>query len=411
MQRFEGQELQATIDNARSAAIANATDPRRVSVELGRAVDAIRQHAPRLGLGPEQIKAEVEKTTSATHVGVIEQLLYTDQTRSAQVYYEETKGAIKGEAIGRIEKALADGKLHKQAEQEANMIISAGGTLTEQREKIKGIGGEADTELRDEVRRRIEHEATVTEHAEREQHEAGMRGVYDTIDKGTTPGALERMPFWSKMTGGERGGALSYLEHRAAGVPIRTDWATYYKLRELADEAPDDFVKTNLLAYRGKLDDGEFSRLEELRSAIRQGRRSPKDEEIGGFRNVGDIIKDSLTAYGIPTKESEQGAGDAQAIAQLRRMVDVRLATLGKKDPDKRDVQGIVDDLLSRKESTAGSWWNLWRPKEKRLIDLTIDDVPGDQRTDLERALRAKGRPVSDATVLDLYLEIRARKR
>jgi hypothetical protein len=44
------------------------------------------------------------------------------------------------------------------------------------------------------------------------------------------------------------------------------------------------------------------------------------------------------------------------------------------------------------------------------LLDVTVNDISASDRGDLERALRAKGRPVSDQTVLDLYLSIKGRK-
>lgn len=67
--------------------------------------------------------------------------------------------------------------------------------------------------------------------------------------------------------------------------------------------------------------------------------------------------------------------------------------------------------------AVPGSWWNIFpggKPffdQSKRLLNLTIADIPAADRKQIEAALRARNRLVSDATVRDPYLETQMRSR
>lgn len=408
MQRYEGQELTAFVENARSSAIQNANDPARVGLELGQAVDAIRTHASRLGMGPEEVQHQVEAATSNTFTGVIEQLLATDQTKAAAAYFDETKSQIKGESLARIEHALEEGKLRGQAQKKSDEIIGAGGTLTEQREKAKGID---DPKLRDEVEQRIEHNATVNDRAQREQEQETLRGVYNIIDRTHDVTAIPAT-VWANMDGEKRASARAYAHALAKGVPVETDFPTYYGLMQQAAHDPETFATTNLLGYRAKIGETELKQLTEMQGAIVKGDRASAEKVLGGFRSKEQLIDDGLNLYGIDPKEAGKGSTEGRAISQLRRMVDDRVQAqenLTGKKATNADMQSIVDSLLSQKASVPGSWFGTWWPTEKKLIDVTIGDVPAADKAQITEALKRANRPVSDATVLDLYLERKAR--
>jgi hypothetical protein len=413
MQRYEGQELQATIVNARNAAIANATDPRRVGLELGSAVTAIKTHGPRLGLGPKEIAQQVEAVRTEVHVGVIDSLLAQDLTRSAEVYFEETKDEITGTAIARIEKALDEGQLRKQAQTEADAIVAAGGSLTQQREKARAID---DPKVRDAVMERIEHEDAVNDKVQRDLDEAQLRRVYDIVDKTHNVTSIPPAT-WAQLDGSTRSALHGYATALARGTPVETDWHAYYVLMREAGEDPASFMQENLLRHRAELGETEFKQLTSLQLALRQGDQRAADKELGGFQTKTEILDGALAAFKIDPNP-KAGTKEAAAIAQLRRMLDLRVQTfedlLGKK-PTNVDMQHMLDELLSQKETIPGNFWNFWpggRPlftKEKRLIDATVEDIPADDRKLIEQALRAKGRPVSDATVLDVWIETKVR--
>ena len=420
MQAYEQAELQQYLENAVSSAITHAMDPRRAQEDIGNAVARLKTFGPDFGMGPEQIDAATNDLLAKAHVGIIDRLLANDAVRAAEVYFEEAKDQIPGEELAAVEKALEEGGLRQQAQRTADEILAAGGTLTEQREKARALD---DPKLRDEVMQRLEHEATVREREEREAHEDRLRDTYDLIEETQSLRALQGSPAWRQMSGGERSAARRYLEDVAAGIPTQTDLGTYYRLMQLAGTKPDTFAETNLMAERGRLDKTDFKQLSNLQLQIRNGERSAADRELDGFRTRNQILDDTLTQYGLETRASEQSEEERVAVAQLRRMLDRRVeafeaASEGKRKASPTDVQSMLDELLSMKETVPGSWWAILRPfkydiadRETALINMTVGDIPAADRKAIEEGLRRAHLPVSDALILDVYLEQRTRAK
>lgn len=414
IQQFRAGELKATVGNSVNAAIRSANDPGLVAAELQKAVSAIRTTAPALGQGPEEIEASVRAVQTQAHVGVISQLLAEEKADQASAYFEAVQGQIDGEQLDNVKKALEEGSLRKQAQGKADEILTAGGTLTEQREKAKQIDNPA---LRDQVMQRLEHEANVRDRERRETEEKEMKQGFDLLDQ--NPDVSKIPPtLWSSYSGATRSSMMAYARAKAKGEPLETDDPTYYSLMLKAGDSPEQFASTNLLQYRGKLDDGDFKQLVSLQLSIKSGNRKAADDTLADFRTKSQLIEDTLALHGIdPSAKPDTAEG--KAIAQLRRMVDRRVALLqgGGKKATNEDIQGEIDALLSRSQTVEGSWWALARPftydiadKTKRLIDLTINDIPATDRAQIEAALRQFNRPVSDATVLDLYIENQIRR-
>lgn len=418
MNRYRGEELKAEIENAQSLAIANALDPKRVGQELDRAIGAIKTHAPRLGLGPEAIERQVAAVTSSTHVGVIDRLLANENDKAAKAYFEETRGQIDGAAIAKIERAIDEGTLRGTSQTKADEIIAAGGTLTEQREKVRAID---DPKLRDAVETRVEHNAAVKEREDREREEATLQGAYNIVDRnGGNVGAIPAAT-WSGLSGSARSALRSYGEHIARGVPVKTDLPTFYGLMQKAGTDPGSFVTENLLQYRHKLDEVEFKQLANLQLSIRSGNAKAADKDLAGFRSKSEILDDTLRQYGIMPDGKDQTPEERQSIAQLRRMLDLRIDAqqeLTGKKASNPDIQAAVDDLLSATAPTTeqGTWGGLFTSKpffdttvQKRLIDMRPGDVPANLRPQIVEALTKAKRPISETTILDMYLEARAR--
>jgi hypothetical protein len=410
MQAYETNELQAFVENKRDNAIRNASDPRRVGQELQGAVDAIRTSAPRLGLGPEEVQKQIDATQTATHVGVIDALLSAEKYGAAKVYFEETRDQINGDAASKVQKAIQEGTTRQQAQQAADKIIAEGGTLTEQRDKVRAID---DPLVRDEVEQRIEHESAIAEKIQRDTEETTLRGAYDLVDKTGSVSAI-KPTVWASLDGNQRSALREYADRLARGVAVDTDPATFYTLMRASSDLPDDFARTNLLTYKDRLSAGDFKQLVELQTSIRTGDRKKADEQQSGFRSANDIITNSLTLYGIDTSTKADKA-TKNAVAELYRLVDTRVqaqATLTGKKPTNDDVQVIVDGILSTSRTTPGSWWGMvpfngvsfFDKKTKGLIDLTPGDVPASDRAQIEESLRRNGLPVSDQTVLDVYI-------
>jgi hypothetical protein len=415
MRTFTANELQSKINNMVDEAQRYATDPNRVGVALGEAVDAIKTFGPTLGLGPEQVKEQVGAVTSKTHVGVIEQLLAQDKSKAAHIYFEETKGQIHADAFARIEKALAEGSTRAEGQKAADAIIAAGGTLTQQREKARGI---EDPDVRDNVMQRIEHENAINEKAQRDADEGLVGSAYATIYRTHNMNSLT--PATIAALGPHLPGLRSFADRLARGLPTETDLPTYYAMMKQAVDEPKNFATLNLQGLIGKLDEGDFKHVVQVQMAIRGAKPQAADELLSGFRSISQIADDGLVSYGIDPK-AKPTTPEGKAVAEYYRVIDRGVAALGipaGKKPTNQDIQSIVDGILSRQTKTPGTWWAVLRPftydladQNKRLIETTITDVPAEERPAIEDALKLMGRPVSDATVLDLYIDHKMRAR
>jgi hypothetical protein len=411
LERHQVNEAQATIATLINGAISNADEPARIAESLANAEQIVDVHGARMGLG-DAGRAEMKgKIRSSVHAGVIERLLAADKDVAAKTYFEETKDQIAGEQLARIEKALEEGTLRGQAQTSADTIVGAGGTLSEQREKVRAID---DPKLRDEVMRRVEHEAVIRDRADREQLEADLNTAYDLVDQRQSVTAIPPA-LWTKLPGSARESLRSYATKLAKGEPVETHLPTYYALMRQAGEDPVTFANQPLLDYRGKLDEPEFKQLAALQLSLRNGDRKQADAALDGFRTNQQIVDDTLREVGILTGDSKEAreAGDVERVARFRRILDQRVTALqentGKKATN-ADVQAIADSLLQSVTLEKPAWWQVWKgDTTKRVVDVTAADIPAADRQQIEAALKAQRRAVTDDAVLNLYLSTQRR--
>jgi hypothetical protein len=413
MQTYRGEELQGVLSSSYETAVANALDPRRVGDSLQRGVEAITTNAPRLGLGPEAVKMQVAAFESKTHVGVINRLLANDKTAAAKIYYEEAKPQIHGDAMAAIEKAIEAGGQKAAAQSETERILALGLSPKAQILEAKKI---TDPDVQDQVRGRLEHEQAVADKAKRDDEEVLVDRAYNTIYKTHDVNSLD--PATRAALGKHLPGLQAFANNLARGVPVVTDLGTYYSLMDAASKDPAEFATRNLRPLMATLDEGDFKHVVAVQMAIR-GSKKEIDQTLAGIRTHAQIVTDTLTQYHIPTAEKDQSARQRDGIAQLRRMLDLRVeaAQAGGKKVSNEEVQQTLDTILSTSEHVPGSLWNLLVPGEhvagydRRVIDLQYKDVPAIERTKIEGALRRDGKPVSPQTVLDQYIEQQFTKR
>lgn len=427
MQQYEAGELKAFIDNSLSDMAANATDPRRAGFELAKAVDAVQRSGPRLGLGPEQIEAQVEAVRTKGHIGVIESLISQGQPGAARAYFEEAKEQIAGESITRVEKALREGTIRKQSQSLVDKIVAEGGTLTEQRNKAKAI---EDPDVRDAVTQRLEHEALIREREERERQETTLRGVYAVVEQsGGDINAVEPS-VWASLDAKDLAGIRAYARNIAKGEPVETDLETYYALMKKAAGTGAGFISENLLRYKGKLSEGDFKSLVNLQTSLRtRAIDAASDAEkakaklvVDEFQSKTQVFNDRLTAYGLDPNPKE-GTPEARAIAQLRGMLDRRVRALSGGETGKtatnEEVREILDGILSSELTVRreGTWGGLFSDapffdteRKARAFELTIEDISTSDRQRIEQVLRARRIPVNDATILETFIEAKFRQ-
>lgn len=421
-QRYEAKELEAFLGNRANAAVLHASSPQLSEGALTEAVSALRTRGPQMGLGPEAIDAQVAALQSNTRIGVINALLAQGQDTAAQTYFAAAQeaGQIAGDRLDAVQKAITEGTARGESQRLADAILAEGGTLTEQREKARERAGD-NPRVRELVESRLDHAATIADRAEREAMQTSMRQAYDILDRTADVTAIPA-PQWAAFDGSTRSAMERYAENKAKGVPTKTDDPTYYNLMRQSASDPSAFATVNLLQHRHKLDDGAFNQLVNLQRAIVAGDQAATEKELAPFRTRAQIVDDSLIQFGIDPN-AKANTAEGKAVAQLRRMLDQRIEAAQLPDESGKrtkvsntEIQGLLDTLLSQERTTPGSWWGLLPghsatiyPQSRRLIDLTPADIPPGERAELERALRAKGRAVSDQTVFDLWIRLQVK--
>ncbi len=422
-QAYSANQLEAYVGNRVNSAIQNSNDLNLAQADIEAAVSRMRAVGPSLGITGEALDAKVNNIVSASHEGIVNRLLDNGETEKAKAYLEEAvaAGQIKGDKIGALEKAVKEGDDRKQGQVQADQIIAQGGTLTEQMERASKI---EDAEVREETERRLRAHKSDVDYQERVDAENRMRSVYDGVESRKNLGpenalrALEATPEWRKLSDTERARARAYTLDRAQGIPTKTDLGTFYGLMRQAGEAPELFAERNLMAERYRLDEGDFKQLANLQLSIRKGDRTAADRELDSFRTNNQVLEDTLTLYGLDPN-AKANTDEGKSIAQLRRLLDRRVeafhATTGKKATNS-DVQEMLDGILAVQSTQPGSWWNLFpggKPfydQKVPLINMKVGDIPQAERTAIEQALRAQKMPVTDTTVLDLFLEMKVRR-
>lgn len=414
MQAYRSSELKSAIDLGINQVAANALDPRRGKEELDQMIAAVQQQGPAMGWGPAQVADQVANIRSAAHIAVVQRLVDNNQPTNAKIYYEETQHEINGEKRGDLEKLLAHSTQRADGQREADVIIAAGGSLAEQRAKAKDL---QDPNTRAAAMTLIEHEAAVNEKAARDGEEHLLDAVYTRL-MGNGGDLRSIQPTELQALGKHLPALRSFALSLAKGEPPDTDPAVYYALKTMSTDPGmrEAFLHENLLAHRNTLSKGDFEKLVDLQSSMRKGDQEKADHLNAAFLTHKELVENNLYQYGIPTKDTKaqpQTAEQKATIAQLYRMLDQKTTELqaGGKKATNQDLQSEIDRALMRHVTvTQPRFFGLTTGDvDKRLLGLTIADVTPVEKAALAAALRQRNQPVTDVTMMDLYIANRMR--
>lgn len=411
-QAFDASEFDATVKNKSSLAVANALDPRRAAQELSDGVTAIKAYGQRNGLGPEAISAQVNAFRSDTHIGIISNLLANEQTKAAQIYFEETKHDISGDKLDDVTRALNVGTTRKRAQEETATILAQGGTLQEQRARAKQID---DPDVQDEVLQRIEHEAGVRQAQEQQTERDNLNTAYNIVTQthdvsNIPPGLLSNL-------GAHQPALQSYADRLSRGEPPTTDMGTLYDLMTLSSANPEQFLRTNLLGYMDKVGKEDLEQLMRLQTSMRSGGdKKTADGIFVSERAQNEIVDEALMKTGLVGSPTELRDPKNKALSDriiafrqsVREAVNRQQQITGKHVTDD-EMQGIVDRLMAPAGSTQT--WHLFSANEVKPIFVFETDsarreaasIPPRYLPQIDEALRLEGRPVDDAHRVEKY--------
>lgn len=204
---------------------------------------------------------------------------------------------------------------------------------------------------------------------------------------------------------------MGFASKLAKGEPIATDWGLYYSLAS----DPQLLKQVNLGALRHKLGESEFKQLTENQAKL----NNPKGDDLTHLQSAKEVLNSFLLQAGIdPTPKPGKGddseaAKVGQLQAQFQQRIDARERLTGKK-LGATELREEAAQLF-KPVRTSGSldfldfldflgFPGFGTDKPAGLV--TAKDavqIPDNERTQIEAALKRAGRPVTDAAVEALY--------
>jgi len=411
IQQIEQLERKAYLENLinRTAQIADNATPAMlhdVAAELQRGREAI----DRAGMGPEAAEVLKRQFSTAVHLGVLAELADGHPSK-ARAYYEAAEDEIDVDSRERARSFIEEGSRQTAAQNEVERIMLLGlsetEAIAEARSSLEGV-------REDDTVQRLKVRYAERDNQQRKAKEEAYLGYTNRVEEAGTTDVIPRAE-WHNLTQTERRNLDSYVKSRLVNGEPDTSWGYYYsKIDSLnTPEGIDAFKKANLYAEgRHRLGDTEFKQLVALQLSLRGAKSPTSDPNYQRVSTNGQILKDTLIGAGIKEDSKE-------AIA-LRREYDIRVLNFQERFPDARltdpELQEILDTIISETvfvpSDSVFDFFPFGRSPfgdTKRLIDLTIDDVPTKDQTAIRRFIEDAGLPVTDAAIIEWWVESQRR--
>lgn len=270
-----------------------------------------------------------------------------------------------------------------------------------------------DPEVRDAATSRINARFAEIEAIDADRNEEVFKASAAKIEQGASVRDLDLITWLTILTPAQRQALDQREKQLQSGVVVETDQALWYELRREAANNPAEFVKRDLLLHRPSLSDPDFQSMADLQARI-QAADGTADKLLSGIRTSANVVDGALREIGVEYGASASPEQNAQA-NRFRRMVDDRVLDLQRvtgKEATPEEVQRITDELIVKGEvpgsvlgiipwSTAKRRFEVEAGEEFAVTDT--EDVPAEDRRQIEAALRRRGRPITDSAVLELF--------
>jgi hypothetical protein len=425
---YEAHELQSFLDSSVNAAVSNAALPgdaaaAAIATQLRAQDDAIELNGRRQGLGPEQVALMKAALRTQTHGGVIDRLVALEKDARAKEYFESVKDQITdAKERTRLATLVEAATSRSESQAKADAILATSATRAEAQTAINKI---TDARLRDDVQPRIDHQFAIRDNVERDAHEAIVTNGKNLIDK---TGSFHSIPLPDrlKFTVGEASALRAYAEHKVTQATRKTDPHTYYELSQLAlstDPAlRKRFQQYPLTTLINQLSDTDFQQFTDAQLKGRAGDEQAARKLLSNADVQNKTVDEALVSMSLDPTPPQPGAKtfdqfNSDRVGNFRRAVREAQTRFEQQQRPPRpatdsEVQSIVDQLrvpVGTRDKSGGGFWGTagrvpafaFETPQAQLADAK--DIPIGERRRIEAGLRAKGKPITDASVLLLF--------
>ncbi len=400
-QNYDQETTVAAVGAARDDAIQNYQNPGKIAQSLEVQKSLIQAHADRNGLPQEEVDRNLAEVKSKTHEAVINRMLANGQDLAASHYYKDVKEQILGADKIQLDKALEEGTIRGSSQRTSLEIYGAHSSSMV--DAMAAVDKIKDSKIQDATRVRIKEKFSEAEESQKLQGEQAFRSAYTAVEKSRNKDDIP-VPTWAAMSPAQKNVINDFLKKDG----VQTDIKEYYNLHTMAStpELQKKFMTTYLPSYIGKLSNSDLKEVIGLQDALRKGGEKG-DKLLNGYRTNREIVEGSLRPMGI--------AKDDPRVDQIHRAVDQQVVlekqATGKTDIPTSKIQEITDNVIVKAhEKGATGIFGMFRGDKPALefdpntmVEVDIQDIPKTERKSIEATLRARGIPVTDQKIQQLY--------
>lgn len=345
----------------------------------------VKQFADYMGLTDEQ-RAEMEaKTFSRGHRMVIGSMLDRGDWKGAEAYSKDNESTLELPDLDWATSHINEQKWTDQGEAMADRAVRRAGSLDQLQRMADGIENPT---VKSAFLSRARSMMSRRRSSEKRVKSLAFEAAYESIANGgrVPVSALDQLSDVQKAE------LASFQKRRLTGIPDESDDAVVTELR--AD--PNMLASADLLRLhvQGKLSDDDYRLLSESKNQLISNKKKGKAPKV----NVRREVKFVLNGLGMDTKDS------ALLLMVESHVLDEKetLEQSGKV-VTQPDVMEIVKRAVTGYYYSSGVGYGKTAPYE-----MTIDDVPTEERQAIAEALMRRGQTVTKARVIETYLKERA---
>jgi hypothetical protein len=396
--------------------------------ELDTSGDRLVSFLKSRGASGEEVSAALKEHTSKTHFATVAALVNAGKPMDAQQYMEANGGGMRSEESIRAAGLLKEGTLRAKSQAFADTVMTEGLSMSDALAKARTtFTGDEEVAATHEIKTRYAEKEAGRAQTVKQLSTEGWSVVVERGTKGLTPALTERLRIEApeelrQMRDWEQ---AKWRQAKADAEGKDQDPATFYGLRMMAAENPEQFGKLDLLKSQPLMSKQHWNHLVELQAGISKGdMRAMESQRV--MKSTISTIKNEILAAGIdltPKEGTSQAKQTAAFFGTLNAALDEATVTKGKpltSEEARRIGMSMLRDGIEQGSGVGGFFQTKRRgyqiatdPNIKpgaSFIVKPYGDIPAADRDSLLREIYPNGAPKSpyggDAVPLETRAEI-----
>lgn len=342
------------------------------------------------GWSPERTQVEEAKHLTNLHKQVIQSLVDRDPTK-AKEYFEANKAEINGSEYDGIDRVLKVGGLKTTAQTFADEVDAKGmSELDAIRAAREKFSGDEEAAAVAEVKTRFAEVQGARERSQRDASDTAW-GIY------ARTGRLSAIPasVMASLDGRDLAALKDHARIKAEGRAVKTDFGTYYDLRQQAVNDPEGFAKVDLRRYTNKLSPGDLEEFAKLQTG--------KPKEVKDAATLSQQLSSTYDTLGWGSSKREQKGAFDRAVTDA---INTEQKARGK-ELNYEERQAIIDRM-----AIEGDVNGMWPGGGRRYYEVQgtpeaakfVPEIPDAEKQQIvDRFTKRKGRPPNEDEINLIY--------